>query len=72
MKGYLKFYKGLPWIVKLIVAIIPFTGWINAFLYRFAKEKWVGGILAVLFAPVAWIVDLICFILFGEPTILAK
>ena len=72
MKGYLKFYKGLPWIVKLIIAIFPLTGWINAFLYRFAKEKWVGGILAVLFTLVAWIVDFVCFILYGEPTILAK
>ena len=72
MKEYLKFYNGLSWIIKLIFAIIPITGWINAFLYRFAKKHYVAGVLCIIFAPVAWIVDLICVILFGKPTLFAQ
>jgi hypothetical protein len=72
MKGYVKAYNGLEWIVKLIIAIIPFTGWINAILYRVAKGHIIAGILAIPFGEIFWIIDLITVIFSGKPTLFAE
>ena len=69
MKGYLRFYDGLAWIIKLIFAIIPLTGWVNAFLYRIGKGQLVVGIICIFIPPVAWLVDLVCVIIYGKPTL---
>ncbi len=71
MKGYVKTYKGLPWIVRLILAIIPVTGWINAILYRLATGHIIAAILCIPFGFIGWLLDLITVILSGKPTIFA-
>ena len=71
MKGYVKSYNKLEWIIKLIVAIIPITGWINAILYRLGKGNLLGAILAIPFGFVFWVVDLVTVILSGKITVLA-
>lgn len=69
--GYVSTYNGLPWIVRLILAIIPFTGWLNAIVYRLANGHLIAGILAIPFGEIFWIVDLITVILNGKPTVFA-
>jgi len=63
MEGYVKWYDGLDFIVKLIFAIIPITAWINGIIYRIAKGKIISGILCIPFGFVFWVVDLISIIL---------
>lgn len=71
MKGYIKFYEGLAWIFRLIFAIIPITGWVNAVLYRIGKDNLVSGIIAIFLGPLFWLVDLVSVILFGKPVVFA-
>lgn len=70
MKGYVKSYNKLSYIVKLILAIIPITGWINSVLYRIAKGNIIVGVIAI-FIPIFYILDLITVIFTGKPQILA-
>ena len=57
-------YFGLPYIVSLILAIIPFTAWVLGFITRFSEGKILAGILRVIpfFGFIIWVVDLICMI----------
>ena len=71
MKGYVKKYNKLDWIIKVILAVIPVTGWVNAVLYRLAKGHTIAGILAIPLGPIFWVLDLITVILSGKPTIFA-
>lgn len=41
-------YFGLPYIVSVICAIIPFTAWIFGALTRFMEGKIVAGIILSL------------------------
>lgn len=68
---YKKSYNKLSFIIKLILAIIPVTGWINAIIYRLAGGHLIAGILAIPFGEIFWIVDLITVILAGKPTVFA-
>ena len=73
MKGYLKFYKDLPWILRLIFAIIPITAWINAVCYRLAKGHIIAGVLCIFFGfNIVWVIDLISVILCGKPVVFAN
>ena len=58
-------YFGLPYIVSVILAIIPVTAWVLGFITRFSEGKIVAGILRVIpfFGLIIWIVDLICMLL---------
>ena len=57
-------YFGLPYIVSLILAIIPFTAWVLGFVTRFSEGKILAGILRLIpyFGFIIWVVDLICMI----------
>ena len=56
-------YFGLSYIVRLILAIIPFTAWICGIVTRFSEGKIVAGILRIFFgAWILWILDLIFMI----------
>lgn len=56
-------YFGLPYIVSLILAIIPVTAWIFGFVTRFKEGKIVAGILRIIFGCwIIWLVDLILMI----------
>lgn len=68
---YSKSYKKLSWLVKVIVAIIPITSWVNAILYRFSTGHVIAGILAIPFGFIFWVLDLITVVLSGKPTIFA-
>ena len=56
-------YFGLPWVVSLILAIIPFTSWVFGFATRFSEGHWVCGLFRLIFGwNIIWILDLIFMI----------
>jgi len=58
-----KDYFGLPWIVSVILAIIPVTSWIFGFVTRFLDGKIVAGILRIFLGwNIIWILDIILMI----------
>ena len=63
MADYLKWYNKQDRIVRIIFAVIPFTGWINAIIYRFASGNLISGILAIPFGEIFWIIDLVSVLL---------
>ncbi len=69
--GYVGSYNGLPWLVKLILAIIPITSWLNAIIYRLCTGHIIAAILAIPFGWIFWIVDLVTVVLSGKPTVFA-
>ena len=57
-------YLGLPYLVSVILAIIPFTAWVLGFVTRFTEGKIVAGLIRLIFGfTIVWIIDLICMIL---------
>lgn len=70
MKQYVKFIDGLPWIVRLILALPGLDG-IFYGIYRIAKGRIIVGLLWI-FPGIAilWIIDLVTVILNGKVTIL--
>lgn len=56
-------YFGLPYIVSIILAIIPFTAWICGWITRFSEGKIVAGIIRLIgLGFILWVVDLILMI----------
>ncbi|MCR4789495.1 MAG: hypothetical protein K5839_00280 [Treponemataceae bacterium] len=52
-------YFGLPWIVSVILAIIPVTSLILGFVTRFQEGKIVAGILRIVLGwNIIWICDI--------------
>ena len=71
----IKTYDELPWILRLILTVVPPIGWIVAGVYRilaFLENKntktLVFGILSFvpLTAPIFWIADIISVITKGK------
>ena len=53
----------VSYIVSLILAIIPITGWLLGIWTRFSRGKILLGVLNIIFGyPVFWIVDLVSMI----------
>ena len=62
-----KDYFGLPWLVSLILAIIPFTSWLCGFLTRFQEGKIIAGLLRLFLGwNIIWILDLLCVLFTGK------
>lgn len=58
-----KDYFGLPYIVSVILAIIPVTAWVCGWITRFAEGKIVAGLIRLIFGfTIVWILDLILMI----------
>lgn len=58
-----KDYFGLPYIVSVILAIIPVTAWLLGAITRLSEGKILAGIIRLLgFGIILWIVDLILMI----------
>lgn len=56
-------YFGLPYIVSVILAIIPVTAWICGIITRITDGKIVAAILRIFFgAWIIWLIDLILMI----------
>ena len=56
-------YFGLPYIVSVILAIIPVTAWILGALTRFSEGKIVAGIIRLIFGfTIVWIIDLVLMV----------
>lgn len=66
-----KAYFGLPYLISLILAIIPATSWILGILVRFSRGNLIGGILNIPFGFIFWIVDLITMVTKKDVTVLA-
>ncbi len=59
-----KDYFGLPYIVSVILAIIPVTAWLLGAITRLSEGKILAGIIRLLgFGLILWIVDLILMII---------
>lgn len=57
-------YFGLPWIVSLILAIIPVTAWIFGAITRFLEGKIVAGLIRLIFGfTIVWILDIVFMIM---------
>ena len=58
-KGYLN--AGLPWIVTLILAIIPFTSWLLGAVTRIIRGHVIAGILQLIppITLIIWIMDIV-------------
>ena len=53
-------YFGLPYIVSVILAIIPVTAWVCGWITRFSDGKILAGIIRLIFGfNIIWIIDLI-------------
>lgn len=53
-------YFGLPYIVSVILAIIPVTAWLLGWLTRFSERKIIAGIIRLIgLGFILWIIDLI-------------
>lgn len=58
-----KDYFGLPYIVSVILAIIPVTAWLLGAITRLSEGKILAGIIRLIgFGFILWIVDLILMI----------
>ena len=68
-----KAYFGLPWIVSVILAIIPITCWFLGTLTCISRGKWLGAILRFfgLLFGILWICDIVTMILKKDITVLA-
>ncbi|MDE6585506.1 MAG: hypothetical protein K2K80_02355 [Clostridia bacterium] len=56
-------YFGLPYIVSVILAIIPFTAWLLGALTRFSEGKIIAGIIRLIgLGFILWVLDLILMI----------
>lgn len=59
-----KDYFGLPYIVSVILAIIPVTAWLLGAITRLSEGKILAGIIRLLgLGIILWIVDLILMII---------
>ena len=63
-----KDYFGQPWLISVILAIIPITSWILGALTRFQEGKPIAGIIRLILLGwnVLWILDIICVIFTGK------
>ena len=62
-KSISKDYFGLPWIVSLILSIIPVTSFVLGAITRFSEGHWVCGLLRVLLGwNIIWLIDLLLMI----------
>ena len=66
-KGY--FNQGFDFIINLLIAI--FAGWICGFITRLMRGNIVGAIVALILAPIFWVIDLVTVIMNNDLTILA-
>lgn len=74
-------YDDLDWIVKLILTIIPFTGWILGAIVRILRgndqkdnTKLIAGIVYLVTGAcfgIGWIVDVVTMVMNKDITILA-
>ena len=55
-------YFGLPYIVSLVLAIIPVTAWILGMIVRFSEGKIVAGVIRIFGGWLIWLVDLVMMI----------
>ncbi|MCL2862156.1 MAG: hypothetical protein FWE22_07080 [Firmicutes bacterium] len=60
-QGY-EFLK-VDYIVSLILAIIPITGWVCGIIERFTRKAFLTGILNIFFGFVFWIIGLVDMII---------
>lgn len=65
-KSAKKDYFGLPKIVSIILAIIPFTAWILGVVTRFSEGKIVAGIIRIFGGLLIWILDLVYMLTKGS------
>jgi len=62
-----KDYFGLPWLISLILAIIPVTSWFLGFCTRFSEGKIVAGLLRLFLGwNIIWILDILCMLFKGS------
>ncbi len=61
-----KDYFGMPRILSIIFAIIPFTAWLFGVVIRFKEGKIIAGIIRIFGGLLIWIVDIIMIVTKGR------
>ena len=62
-----KDYFGLPWLISLILVIIPITSCIFGVATRFSEGKFLAGILRLVLGwNIIWILDILCVLFTGK------
>jgi hypothetical protein len=64
-------YLGLPWLISVILAIIPFTNVLLGIITRLTRGNIIGVLLNIFLAPIFYILDLITIIANQDVTVLA-
>jgi hypothetical protein len=64
-------YLGLPWLISVILAIIPFTNVILGIITRLMRGNIIGVILNIILCPIFYIIDLITVIFSKDVTVLS-
>ena len=60
-------YFGLPWIVSLILAIIPVTSFVLGVATRFTEGRIIAGVLRLLLGwNIIYILDIVMMVLRGR------
>ncbi len=67
-KGY---WFGSPWILSLIIAIIPVLNWWMGVIHRLVKGNYLGALLFVFFGWFLGFVDFVTVLLGNEVSVLA-
>lgn len=63
-------FDGLPWIARLILAL-PGLDFLYG-IHRIMKGHPIAGIIWLICgAPILWIIDIICVVLYGRVTVFA-
>ena len=71
MKEYVKFIDGLPFIIKLILALPGLDGIIYG-IYRIAKGYIIAGLIWIFVGTfIAWIIDIYTLLTKGKVTFFA-
>jgi hypothetical protein len=64
-------YFGLPWLISVILAIIPFTNVLFGIVTRASRGNILGAVLNFFLAPIFYVIDLITVIFTGDVSVLA-
>ncbi|MBE6143574.1 MAG: prolipoprotein diacylglyceryl transferase [Erysipelotrichaceae bacterium] len=65
VNSYSSWFDNLSHKTKVILLVVPVTGWINASLYRFSKGNFNAGIISLILGPIFWIMDLVYYLTKG-------
>jgi hypothetical protein len=64
-------YFGLPWLVSVILAIVPVTNLFLGIVTRLMRGNILGAVLNFFLCPIFYVIDIITVIFSNDLTVLA-